>query len=391
MIPLNRNLALLLAILALTGCGKLQVEIEPRLELNLGDRGTEPAGSESAVSMTGSPDTSTIRPTPQVTSGPGPSPTPVMPLPGLVYRTETGLWWVTAAPVMVSQQPDAILSPTGLYTMFQEGNDIWVTELASGRQRSVTGGSGRASCCPQWWPARPDVIVFGSWAPGSDPGPTTGFLTVVNVDGSGYSVLDAERQSNALPGLSPDGQTIAYDRAGTSWFYRWGAGLEPLEPATYGLENVVRIGGPAWSPDGRRLAWTAAVQNPDWQIASAVFDLAAGTGRLLHPYQNVGRGGWFPPPSWSPDGSRLAFVAEAADPDAHGIWLAAADGSEERFLGRGANPVWSPDGRWLAYNGVDVAASQQEWVPWLVEAASGYQIRLNLPAGAAVVDWLAVP
>lgn len=392
MMSIKRSLALLFwVIAALVGCGRLQVEIEPQLELTLGDQDTKPAGSPVANAETEPPGALSMTPVPRVSSGPSPSPTPVAPLPGLVYYTGTGLWWVTAAPVLVSERPDAILSPNGLYTMVLEGDDIWVTEVATGEQRNLTTGSGRISCCAQWWPARPDVIVFGSWAPGSDLGPTTGFLTVVNVDGSGYSVLDAETQSNALPGLSPDGQTIAYDRAGTSWLYRWGAGPEPLDPATYGLEHVVRIGGPSWSPDGRQLAWTVAIQNPDWQIAVAVFDLDTGSANLLHPYQNIGRGGWFPPSAWSPDGSRLAFFAEAADPGAYGLWLVTADGREERLLGRGAHPAWSPDGRWLAYNGVDIAASRQEWVPWLVEASSGYQIRLNLPTGAAVVDWLAVP
>ena len=144
--------------------------------------------------------------------------------------------------------------------------------------------------------------------------------------------------SNALPGLSPDGKIIAYDRMGTAWLYHWDTGSEPLDLTSWGVEGITRIGGPAWSPDGRRLAWTAAVQNPDWRIALIVLDLDRQTALLLHPYQNAGRGGWFPPPSWSPDGRWLAFEAEDVDPGARGVWVIATDGSSSHYLGQDSNP-----------------------------------------------------
>ncbi len=328
-----------------------------------------------------------------LTSTPGalPTPTPAPALPGLIYEDGEGLWRVAPnwLPELLAEVPQgAALSPDGRHVLYQLETDIWLVELATGEKRNLTEGTGRAHCCTQWWPARPGAILFGSWPADSDLGPTTGFLSTVQADGSDYAVLDEEVQSNALPGPSSDGQIIAYDRAGSAWLYRWGSGPEQLDPAAYGLANVVRLGGPSWSPDGRQLAWTAAIQDPDWRIALVIFDLETQTARLLHPYSNVGRGGWFPPPAWSPDGRWLAFAAEDIRPEANGIWVVAADGSEEIYLGPGAKPIWSPDGHWLTYLGYAAPGSGEELMDQLVEVGSWYSIQMFLPPSAIVLDWI---
>jgi Tol biopolymer transport system component len=320
--------------------------------------------------------------------GQGPTPTPVAPLPGLVYSNKDGLWWVTAAPVLVTERGNARLSPDGLYAFYLDDDDIWLLELATGVERNLTGDNGRVHCCAQWWPARPGTIIFGSWPADADLGPSTGFLSVVDIDGSDYRVLDEENQSNGLPSPGPDGQTIAYDRGGTSWLFRWETGSERLDPIDYGLSNVVRIGGPSWSPDGEQLAWTVAITDPEWRIAVAVFDLASRTAYLLHPYENTGRGGWFSPPAWSPDGRWLAYLVEDINRDNRGVWVVSVDGSEEAFLGPGLNPIWSPDGRFLTFTGISETGAAGETVPWLVDPGSWYEIPLNLPPGSMVVDWL---
>jgi Tol biopolymer transport system component len=106
--------------------------------------------------------------------------------------------------------------------------------------------------------------------------------------------------------------------------------------------------GPRWSPDGRRIAF-ASDRGGDDELY--VMDSDGGNVRQLthNDAEDLS-------PSWSPDGSRLAFAGDRGG--AWGIWTIAADGGAASRLARGGAagvtpPVWSPDGRFVAYGRVD--------------------------------------
>lgn len=61
---------------------------------------------------------------------------------------------------------------------------------------------------------------------------------------------------------------------------------------------------------------------------------------------------FFPPPVWSPDGSKIAFSAESFADSASelGLYVMKADGSEMTRLADGCCPAWSPDSTKISFS-----------------------------------------
>ncbi|MBI2845764.1 MAG: PD40 domain-containing protein, partial [Chloroflexi bacterium] len=80
----------------------------------------------------------------------------------------------------------------------------------------------------------------------------------------------------------------------------------------------------------------------------------------------------FADPVWSPDGEYLAFVT-GGDPWAEGneIWVAAADGSWSKKLADGYAPEWAPDGRLLFISNFQMSEEGAAQSISLVDVESG--------------------
>lgn len=104
---------------------------------------------------------------------------------------------------------------------------------------------------------------------------------------------------------------------------------------------------PRPSPDGSKIAFDS---DRDGTRAVYVAD-ADGTH-----VQRISGAGYAAVPSWSPDGTQVAFVrAEAGTPSVWNVWTAAPDGTRLRRVtqhqvGQSWGASWFPDGRRLAYS-----------------------------------------
>lgn len=185
-------------------------------------------------------------------------------------------------------------------------------------------------------------------------------IFVMNADGSAvrnltrsYGFEHGYGYSLRAPVWSPDGSKIAFVRIvpdqpfGIYVMNADGTGLIEIAIDNRSAEqNGLAPGNLAWSPDGARIAYDTTFEDYsaecDWQ--SDIWSVPALGGT---PQLEVRSGC---SPSWSPDGSQLAFVR---DYDWLTVWVRdMASGAERQLSTREAvDPSWSADGTKLVYSG----------------------------------------
>ena len=202
-------------------------------------------------------------------------------------------------------------------------------------------------------------------------------LGVVRPDGKNQHRLQTcrvvARCTDSNGSYSPSGKRILFHRRNRLVITR----ADGSHPIGIPVPDGLQPDDPAWSPDGRRVAFTGGLgagltsvfvvgvrgqglrrltdgefdSQPAWSVEDEIVFLrengdlpgsdlfvVGSDGARQRRLARVGRS-----PAWSPDGRRVAFASRL---QIHSI---RADGTGRKALGRGLDPTWSPDGRMIAF------------------------------------------
>ncbi|MGB9873277.1 MAG: TolB family protein, partial [Anaerolineae bacterium] len=279
-------------------------------------------------------------------------------------------------------------SPDGRYLAAQVncewGGYVLLADLSSGQVTRLAGALGQES-------------IFLDWQPGGAPRLAVRAEPIG--DGGVYLVdprtLGAERLP--VPGdtynvaFSPDGTRVLFavteglGRGSEVWVMnRDGSGVTRLlrEP-----QHIVAL--PRWSPDGEQWAYIRMADNAVPFTVGELWVWDEDGARMLSGQADAGHGYG---PVWSPDGRSIAFVVRenAADRDADiaagrlesNIYLAEVATGRVRAVTRFdrtlvEEPVWTADGRQVVF----VAGSGGEVDVWQVAVSGGVAQRITSGAG----------
>jgi TolB protein len=167
-------------------------------------------------------------------------------------------------------------------------------------------------------------------------------LHVADADGEGGHVALASLEPIISPAWSPDGKHLAYVSFETQkavvWVQDTASGARSMVANFRGSNSA-----PAWSPDGQRLAVTLSREGPAQLYTLPV---AGGTPQRLTSSASIDT-----EPVFTPDGRQVYFVSDrGGGPQIYRV--PAAGGAVERVTYSGSyniSPALSPDGRQLAY------------------------------------------
>ena len=193
-------------------------------------------------------------------------------------------------------------------------------------------------------PGTPGQLALTFYASGSGPYE----IHTMSADGSGL------RQSmvggGLFPAWSPDGRRLAFLVLGQGIVVANADGTARSTVVAYDGGKFSTLSTPSWSPDARRLAFSHQSTGAYSDISVVNVD-GTGLTQLTSSPREDDLG-----PDWSPDGTKLAYSTGDRNIQASigvDIWTMNADGNGKTRLttapGPDTQPSWSPDGRRIAF------------------------------------------
>jgi len=195
--------------------------------------------------------------------------------------------------------------------------------------------------------------------------------------------------ADVRPVWSPNGRRLIFQRI-TAGNPPLGVNrLYTVRPDGSGLRRIGRGLEPQWSPDGRRIVFIDNESRTSGSIAIA--DADGSHLRELFTGADPGV------PSWSPDGRKLLFfnAPELNNNLLVEVWTMNPDGTQQKRLYRSgccdgvgaAGPTWSPDGSMIAF----AAATGGGTFVMKADGTGLRQLASTVPPFGASLSWQSLP
>ena len=292
------------------------------------------------------------------------------------------------------------------WVVYQSGNDnsLYISRLDGNQRRRLThadypGGDYEPAFSPNG-----ETIAFGRCLNSEQSYSPCGVWLVLRKGGTAHRVvawkgLSPDADADDVGGItwSPDGRWIIFAREGSA--AEGHSALYAVHPDGTALQRLVyssltdRFGStesPSFSPDGKAIIYKVAetISGPracdhsrKAPVTSEIQEIVLSTGLQIQTIKPLTPG---PPCEFTPrlsrDGTRIAFLEHPTATFINSIagQLAVLDLRHKtvtRFAsGANAdNPVWSPDGRWIAYGAYQGSGKSAIYV---VRATGGTPVRI---------------
>ncbi len=226
--------------------------------------------------------------------------------------------------------------------------EIYLVDSDGENMRRITN-NGTISKSPAWHPSGEKLAYVQSvdWEPHQ--------IFELDFRTGRERVLDPGRDGQqATPAYHPNGRELAfglmgYNRTGLfSYDVERNCCLTHIQGGRW--EDIA----PSYSPDGSRLAFNSnrlGTHIPQVYVVSS----RGGQADLISPYVPSSPG-YYTSPDWSPTGDRVAFHGRIARYGRYQILVAEVESRSARVLrltaeGNNEDPSWAPDGRHLVFSG----------------------------------------
>lgn len=240
-------------------------------------------------------------------------------------------------------------SPNGREIAFSRSGRIVVWNLRRHKLRTIEGGSD-----PVWSPDG-KRLLFTREVVTPTPGISetcrgVGDLFIAPSGGlaAATAVTNTQDVYENAPAWS-ENSGIAYEFSDVDFCGRQGIAVR--DPASGVSRILVSFGkcpipepegatSPSWSPDGSKLAF-ALIGGATGQRKIFVVNADGGKTEPIVKDDALD-------PAWAPDGARIAFTRGAQRTESS-VFVVGVDGTRQRFIATGFQPAWSPDGRRLVF------------------------------------------